>query len=801
MEDKKVDFNETVDSSELLEKTLGLVCPVCGLEVTGGFNCCPNDGTKLIADPGSDSALSDRYDSLELIGEGGMSAIYRARHKLMKRTVAIKLLHSHFHNKPDTLRRFQKEAEAISSMSHENVVHVFDFGQLQHGQPYMVMSYISGKSLSETIKEEGPLELKRCLTLFIQIGNGLEHAHKKRIVHRDLKPTNVMLSRDDTGQEQAVIVDFGIAKFMSEGEKTVADLTRTGAVIGSPHYMSPEQCLGQNIDVPSDIYSFGCLMYEALCGKPMFAGGSALETMHKHVNEKPPLLPVINGNAALKAHMQAVIYHAVEKEPGRRYQTAADLVQDLRLIEDALQNGKIPRLAALKACSSGKIRRLSLAAVAISVLLCAGQAGYWLTQTPPWEKRSAKEQHKDSSGETQDRAAAVDDAGITEFVRKNPAARELTTAGISGKGMPVIARLANLEKLSLLGCTADDTAVSALNGLTKLEDLTLKGSKIDDGGLEQIARISSLKRLTVEGKSLSDRGLACLARLKNLESLTVQNIKLSGEGVRPLAQLPHLSRLCLAADSASEIKNSALKTISESLPDLTALKLESTQLTDEGLACLSNFRKLSRLSLSFSPRITDKGLKYVAGLKNLKWLNLNGTEVTDQGLKTLSSLQGLEQIFFWHTRVTDAGMEQLNKIRSLKVLHLTHTAVSDAGLARLLGLEKLIDLKVRDTKITDDGLKLLKNFKHLERLSLQDLPITDEGLSALGDLPALSELDLSATVITDAGLKQLAAMKSLRQLYLKDCRSTTTAALEALKKAMPACRVHTRHFMPTRATD
>ncbi|MBX9722546.1 MAG: serine/threonine protein kinase, partial [Candidatus Obscuribacterales bacterium] len=338
---EEFEVDVTVDSGIKPQISAAVHCPSCGLHVTGGFSSCPNDGTRLMPDPTADAVLQDRYDSLELIGEGGMSAIYKARHKLMKRTVAIKLLHSRFRNNVDTMRRFQKEAEAISSLSHENVVNVFDFGQLQHGQAYMVMNYVSGQSMADLIKRENPLELQRALQLLLQISSGLDHAHRKHIVHRDLKPTNVMITADESGKEKAIIVDFGIAKFLAdeEGATQGQPLTKTGDVIGSPYYMSPEQCLGRQIDVRSDIYSFGCLIYESLVGKPVFMGNNSLETMHKHIKERPPTLDQMNGNPALKPHMQAIIHKALEKEPDKRYQTIADLDHDLKIMDAALKKG------------------------------------------------------------------------------------------------------------------------------------------------------------------------------------------------------------------------------------------------------------------------------------------------------------------------------------------------------------------------------------------------------------------------------------------------------------------------------
>jgi serine/threonine protein kinase len=231
--------------------------------------------------------LSKTYDFFGQIGSGGMGVIYKARHAMLKKDVAIKILHL---VNEINVQRFQREAQAAYNLRHENVVAVHEFGMTEEGQPYMVMEFIEGKTLSTIIDERGALPLELCINIFKQVCAGIAHAHAKGVLHRDIKPSNVMLTNPESWSPQVRIVDFGIAKVLDADEPNSGKLTRTGDFLGSPLYMSPEQCLGKDMDLRSDIYSIGCIMYEALTGKPPLSGETPMETLLKQMNEKAPSL-------------------------------------------------------------------------------------------------------------------------------------------------------------------------------------------------------------------------------------------------------------------------------------------------------------------------------------------------------------------------------------------------------------------------------------------------------------------------------------------------------------------------------
>lgn len=291
---------------------------------------CPQDGSVLTTpDPLVGTVLADRYKILSVLGRGGMSIVYKARHQLMDRVVALKMLHAQLVSDPQSLNRFQLEAKAVSALNHPNIIMVYDFGITEKGLPYLVMDFLQGMSIADIIQEEGQLDVVRGVNIFIQACEGLAHAHYKNVVHRDLKPSNIMLVTGEEGESVVKIVDFGIAKLLSPDGQSIQRLTQTGEVVGSPLYMSPEQLMGHKLDARSDIYSMGCVIYESLTGKPPFLGDNVIDTMRKHLDEAPMPLKTARADLAIPEHLEHVVLKALAKEPIDRYQTMKELRDDL----------------------------------------------------------------------------------------------------------------------------------------------------------------------------------------------------------------------------------------------------------------------------------------------------------------------------------------------------------------------------------------------------------------------------------------------------------------------------------------
>lgn len=320
------------------------VCPECTGNFSDDLSSCPNDGSSLTSKssevkPGQ--VFAGQYEILSVLGRGGMSIVYRARHRLMDRQVAIKLLQGE--SDQTAIERFKQEAKAASALNHPNIIGIYDFGILD-SQAYLVMDCLEGKTLGDVLDDEVHLSMDRTVNLFRQACLGLAHAHKNGILHRDLKPGNLCLIKDENGKELLKIVDFGIAKLMNPGGKQL-QLTQTGEIFGSPLYMSPEQCTAKPLDIRSDIYSLGCVMYECLTGRPPLRGDTAYETMTMHVSKEPDSFKTVAPNLDINPSIEAIVFRCLEKDPDDRYQSVNEILHDLPTIQPDSGSVKVKAVA------------------------------------------------------------------------------------------------------------------------------------------------------------------------------------------------------------------------------------------------------------------------------------------------------------------------------------------------------------------------------------------------------------------------------------------------------------------------
>lgn len=311
-----------------------LVCLSCKQTFISDLKVCPEDGTLLVhstAETAIGSLLSGLYEIESVIGRGGTSLIYRARHQLMDRQVAIKMLlwsGDALHDEKK-IRRFQQEARMTSRLNHPNIATLYDFGVSPQGQPYLVMEYLEGTSLESMVKEHGRVEPVRAAKMFAQICDAIEHAHQKGVVHRDLKPSNVLVVAGENGEELVKVLDFGIGELMPNSHQDTLNLGTSGQVFGSPLYMSPEQCLNKNIDSRCDIYGMGVTMFEVLTGRLPFIGNTLVEVMTKHISAPPPKLGSVCPDVVYPETLEAAVQQTLRKSPAQRQQSMAKLKEQL----------------------------------------------------------------------------------------------------------------------------------------------------------------------------------------------------------------------------------------------------------------------------------------------------------------------------------------------------------------------------------------------------------------------------------------------------------------------------------------
>jgi serine/threonine-protein kinase len=268
----------------------------------------------------SGSLLLDRYRLIKKLGEGGMGTVYLAEHVTIKKRCAIKLLNPEYAHKQDLVERFLQEARAASMIAHENVVEITDFGAAPNGSVFFVMEMLIGEDLSETIRRDAPLPWSRVKPMALQICRALGAAHDKGIIHRDMKPENCFRIERSGNADFIKVLDFGIAKVTSEDpDGTGGRLTSTGMIFGTPTYMSPEQAQGSKVDLRSDIYAVGVILYELLTGKVPFSADNFMGILTKHMFDDPPAPSAVAPEANIDPEVEAVVLKALQKERAYRY--------------------------------------------------------------------------------------------------------------------------------------------------------------------------------------------------------------------------------------------------------------------------------------------------------------------------------------------------------------------------------------------------------------------------------------------------------------------------------------------------
>ncbi len=759
----------------------GRACPTCGLKVSATTNVCPQDGTRLGqgSDGQPDIGLGNKYEFISTVGTGGMSVIYKAKQPLLHKVFAVKMLHSHILNE-QTVQRFQQEAKTVATLKHPNVIAVHDFGLSEYGQPYMVMDFIDGPTLSELIQERGSLPLPEALDIFAQVCEALEHAHSHGVLHRDLKPGNIMLVKEESGY-LVQLVDFGIAKIVDTDSSIAHQLTQTGEIFGSPLYMCPEQCMGKPVDQRGDIYALGCILYECLVGRPPHRGDSLIETIFKHLNEEPQSLKEARPDILIPPAVEDLVMKLLAIKPEDRYQNMSEVKEKLSAIQSGalkgggIKVGKIQWRSALNNPTSLATIGTALAIVGL-VSLCLSLITFKQTQ----------EQEAD---------------------RKEP---------LATPRQPAPSNKVPVERISHYNSLLDATPHSSLTDLVLADwlpkigernTLDLSKSPVTDAGLVSVAGLSGVQTLDLSETQITDAGVSSLAKLTSLKVLRLNGTKLTDKGLGDLAALPDLQELHLERTATD---NNGLSAISH-LPSLSILDIQSTNVTDDGMMFLTGMKTLKEIWLSGAD-VTDRGLATLAKM-DLGAIKISDTKITGDGLKViskvgslynvsasqlpieskhlaaLSSLSKLNYIELKHTRVTDDGLKYLTKLPVLTQIHLADSPVGDGAGKYLAQMKGLTHLNLIGTKITDALLSDISHLENLKYLNIDYDNVTDKGAEALTQLPNLIQVDASSTHISDAGLKSLSKMKTLRVVSVYGCSKITNHGVAWFKKNRPDCEL------------
>jgi serine/threonine protein kinase len=572
--------------------------------------------------------FSDKYEFLGVIGEGGMGVVYKARQIHLNRLVAIKTLNTTGFS-DQALKRFEREAKAASGLLHPNLITIRDYGVDNHDQPYMIFDFINGVTLAELIKRHGQIELDKALDIFLQVAKGLSYAHQHGVLHRDIKPSNIIISAD---YREVKIVDFGIAKVLDSGEGG-QKLTQTGEIFGTPLYMSPEQSAGKILDARSDLYSMGCVMFEALTAIPPLVGESAIATIIKHQNEIPPTLREVSLGKEFPPALEGIVAKLLAKNPDARYQKADEVIEDLRSIKRPSTADLLAKAGSTTAASqsTGKAKRPSksstlLLAVTLLVLTAIVLTTATVMRMNRLSQPAAKKEQK-----------------ANNFAKEPKFAKETTALDLSGRKITkdLVRQLDQFRNLKELVWRNSEVTPGALLHLPGVSVLDLSGSKVSDNDVNDADIHYGPAELILDGTKIHD------ASMRNLGSdLVLQVLSLNKTGITDVGlDGMHLGRkmlplrvLRLVGDNISDTGLGYMK----SFPWLEELDLhESTgSITPKGIASLSSCFGLSKLSISLDKSLIEP----ISRLGQLRDLSIYSETVSDDDLSQLKALPYLAKL-------------------------------------------------------------------------------------------------------------------------------------------------------------
>lgn len=506
--------------------------------------------------------LAGRYEVISQISTGGMGVIHKANDLVLNKIVALKQIQS-LAGDPKEILRFQREAKAASQLKHKSIVQVFDFAVNDSTLPFMVMEYVEGQSLESHLLKRGSLPVSECAEIFEQILDGMAHAHSNGVIHRDLKPANVMIAKTEDAKLRVVVVDFGIAKTF---QKEAAELTRSGAIVGSPQYMSPEQISGKSVGTETDVYAIGCMLYRCLTGVVPFDGDTIFDTFSMHQYQAAPSLHDATGKQFDEA-LENVVSKCLAKRPEDRFESMTDL--KLALLEATRSRGEDIHVSELNSARKHKFPFLQAAMIfAVLIAVLVGDRVWTTLNPPPVTPEEPPPVIGAVPTEEDDEIAVKDDGYILKFCSN-------ADALLRRASRPC-------KKLVVFGSDITDEGLASV-AHWPITELDLGETAITDRGLAHLVQMADLSQLRLDAcDGITDKGLAQLRKLPKLKILKLRKCRFKSNIVPALTQLNRLENLDLS---------------------------RSTWLTPDSLDGFIKMTNLKKLDLGECPNITPESVE------------------------------------------------------------------------------------------------------------------------------------------------------------------------------------------------
>lgn len=526
--------------------------------------------------------IADRFELRELLGAGGMGKVYAAIDLTLQREVAVKVLTSDLPMDADSIQRLQREARALASIDDPGIVRILDFGVTGDNEPFLVMERLHGDSLAQILTENGALPPEEVLAIAVQIVETMTHVHSQGILHRDLKPSNILLV-----DGRVKIIDLGIAFLFDADQK----LTATGAAIGSPLYMSPEQARNTEVDQRSDIYSLGCLIFAMLAGRPPFSGQSALETIEKHCNEVPPSL-VEAADGAISEGLANVVDRCLEKDPERRFASMRDIKEVLCLLDRESQNMD-------EEADSRTEMSLPLFPLALTSAVCLLLALPLMLLIQPEDPPTAPVPPSPGLLDDLNQVVPATSAKLIRSRDRLRAVPDITDSDLK--------QLAVENKVYGLSLNRSSITGEGLKYASRLpiRILSLRDTKLEDAFIDSVLNIHTIRELDISGcEGVSDSGIEKLATLPDLQTIYVGSRNLTSMSFERLARVPGLTTIVLRFPESS-IPEGAIEALSRSRSISTVYFLSCKKIPEAAPVALNGFRLLSSCGLSHGTLTVD----------------------------------------------------------------------------------------------------------------------------------------------------------------------------------------------------
>ncbi|MCA9129038.1 MAG: protein kinase [Planctomycetales bacterium] len=715
-----------------------------------------------------------RYRLTKVLGQGGMGTVYYAEDTRLGRAVAIKCPMIDQNTAKPTEARFEREARAIAQLEHPGICAVYDYGDF-NGQPYYVMPYVDGFTLSQWLKSKPKVSVRQLVSLFLKIVRAVGEAHRKGIVHRDLKPGNIMLNK----RGEPIVLDFGLARDAASDEEA---LTTTGSALGTPAYMSPEQIQGSKsqhpIDARTDIYSLGVILYEMLTGQLPFSGNNPLEIMAQTLvaNPEPPSQ---TSNRAV-SDLDETVMRCIERTPDNRYQKTIELEQALvqfltsqtrdesiQLNRQNASQNPIPLDEAVRnlisqPASTATSDRLSKSSrrqtprrYPPSLLIAVSAAGLFalLGVIIVITNKDGSKTRIEANDATN--VAIQTDADLQiEVIPQNPAESPEATPSHSQSESHGIH---NDFQYSVDGYTVNylELQEMMLPEGRHLLSVSHSGRKLFQQAFDVDEPNGRIRAPSI------DKVLANYFLSRKVSSIVT---RIGDERLRVVAtfELPSIEEFSVVeidAFRSPEVRDSDLNLV-KYLPDLENLILTETSVTDAGIDDIPSMPKLTGLVLTGTRTTPPRISAIVKRMPALHTLGCLGIEVDDGFIDSIASRKWSGFLWLTGSRITNLGA--FNIVRGAGFPHgkcigwltLENTQIDDSGLEHICGVAD--NLCLTGAHITDDGLTVFSGMS-LNSLQIANTAISDEGLRILGNIKAINELMLSGTKVTDAGIAEFQA--------------------------------------------